>query len=191
MQRIVFDLAQTDNPDEAVGHARYVINADHWIGDWVLTDIVQKHVPTVDHPQVRTTKVIIRTDRYECPCCNTSLTALVRVICEGLMTDEWAEVQGLYRVDISPDHGRCKVVVEKLTGTKIHEGRCDLLPRKDYDANPEARQEIEEREKFFEELARQNPGRVLRVDGVETAEDMEQLARVGLAFAAQAEKDEK
>jgi hypothetical protein len=185
-QVIKFETQATKNPDEAVGHARYVINARKGIGMNVLEKIVEEHIPFVNHKEVQTDKTIIRTDRYECPCCPTDLSALVRVSCQGLVTDEWEKVKGLYRIDITPDHGACKVTVEKLSGEKIYQGRVDYLPRKDYEANPKSKKEIEDRNEFFNELAKENPGKVFFADGIETAEDLGNL--VGSAIEKFSEK---
>ena len=177
-QNIVFKTVATVNPDQAVGHGRYVENASTGIGMDVLQQIIHDHIPTVNNEQVTTIKAIIRTDRYECPCCNTDLVALVDVYCSGLVTSEWEVVRGLYRVTISPDHGDCRVHVEKLSGTIIYLGRTPYLPRKNYVADDAARSEIEERDAAFAEMARQNPGRVLSIDGIETAEDLASLVKV-------------
>ena len=92
-------------------------------------------VPVVAHNNVRTTKRVIRTDRYECPCCFTDLWALVLVACEGTWTRQWDDVEGLYRVAIYTDyksHLDCRVMVEKLSGTKVFVADHPRLPQKDY-----------------------------------------------------------
>lgn len=185
----MFDVVPTPNPDEAVGHARYVVNASTGIGMDVLQQIVKERIPVVNNDQVVTEKTITRTSRYECPCCNTDLAALVAVNCNGLYTKEWEAVMGLYRVSISPDHGNCKIVVEKLVGTTIYEGRtAGYLPQKDYDADPAARKEINDRDAAIAKLARENPGKVLRVGGIETGEDLANLAATAIkAFSGLAE----
>jgi len=177
-QHVKFAVAPTENPDGVVGHARYVSNSSNGIGMDVLAGIVEKYIPFVNNDQVVTHKEIIRTDRYECPCCNTSLTALVRVYCTGLMTPEWDEVSGLYEVSIEPAHGACEVTVMKLEGRTIHAGRTPYLPRKDYKADPKAREEIEEREAFLVDLARENPDNVLLVGGIETSDDLANLVKM-------------
>jgi hypothetical protein len=179
-QQVIFNVVPTADPDATIGHARYVVNASDGIGMDVLRQIVEQYIPTVENDEVRTTKEVIRTDRYECPCCNTDLVALVRVYCEGLVTKGWDAVEGLYRVRISPDHGNCRVAVEKLIGKTIYEGRTPYLPRKDYKADAAARKEIEDREAVFAEAAKTNPGRVLRVDGIETAQDLQNLANAAI-----------
>lgn len=177
-QTISFEVKPTQNPDEAVGHARCVINADSGIGMDVLLKVVEDHVPAVDHPEVQTCKTIIRTSRYECPCCNTDLTALVRVNCSGRVLESWNEVEGLYRVSIAPDHGKCEILVEKFSGATVFKGKTEgYLPRKDYESNPQAKAELEERDRFFTALAQRFPGRVMSVGGVETAEDLQNMVR--------------
>lgn len=58
-----------------------------------------KHIPVVNDGKTKTVKKIIRTEHRECGCCPTTLTALVQVECEnGVMTEEWKKVQGLYRI---------------------------------------------------------------------------------------------
>ena len=176
-QQVMFSVAPTADPNATIGHARSVVNASDGIGMDVLRKINEERIPIVESDEVYTTKEVIRTDRYECPCCNTDLTALVSVHCEGLVTKEWGVVQGLYRVIISPDHGGCKVTVEKLTGNTIYEGLTPYLPQKDYRADVAARKEIEDRNAAIAEMARKNPGRVFSVGGIETAQDLQDLAR--------------
>jgi len=175
---VVFNVKPTENPDETVSYSRYIINTSTGIGMDTLKDVVKKYVPIVDHDEVHTIKEIIRTDRYECPCCNTSITAIIYVSCEGLMTKEWSKVNGYYLIKIDPDHGGCKIVVEKLVGTKIHESRCVYLPKKDYATNPEVKKEIEERETFFKDEARKNPDKIVRVGGIGTEKDLAKLVTV-------------
>jgi len=175
-QNVTFNVVPTTNPDEAIGYARYVYNATTGIGMDVLKQIIEERVPVVNNDQVVTEKTIIRTARYECPCCNTDLTALVLGSCQGLMTEEWDSVEGLYRVSISPDHGNCAITVEKLTGTKIYEGRtAHYLPRPDFNANPTAKKEIDDRNRSLAELDRKNPGKVAFIGGIETGEDLGRL----------------
>ena len=176
-QKVIFGVVPSRDPDAVIGHARYVVNADSGIGMDVLRQIIAQHIPSVDHLKVCTTKEIVRTDRYECPCCHTDLSALVRVCCEGLVMEEWEKVSGLYKVGIYPDHGNCKVIIEKLSGTKIFEGRCDYLPSKDYHTDPVARKEIEDRYAAIAELAAKNPGKVMSVSGIETSEDLSNLVK--------------
>jgi len=175
MQKVMFNVTPTSNPDEAVGHARYVYNASNGIGMDILEKIVSEQIPAVDHPEVFTEKVIIYTSRYECPCCNTDISALVKVGCQGLVTKDWDSVEGLYSVKIYPDHGGCQVTVEKLSGSAIYRGRCEYLLRKDYESNSDAAKEIADRNKFFNEMAQKNPGKVLQVSGIETGEDLGNL----------------
>lgn len=178
MQKVIFNVSPTSNPDEAVGHARYVYNASTGIGMDTLEKIISEHIPFVNHPEVSTEKVVIYTSRYECPCCNTDLSALVRVYCQGVVTDDWKRVEGLYLVKIYPDHGGCKIAVEKLSGSEIYSGRCEYLPRKDYKSNSDAVKEITERNEFFNKMAQKNPGKVLQVSGIETGEDLGNLVRM-------------
>jgi hypothetical protein len=74
------------------------------------------------------------------------------------------------------------VTVEKLTGTKIHQGRCAYLPQKDYQSDPAAKKEIEDRDQLFTELEKRHPGQFLHVKGVETPEDMQSLVETSLEF---------
>lgn len=177
MQKVLFNVVPTANPDEAVGHARYVYNASNGIGMDILEKIVSEHIPFVDHPEVSTEKTIIHTSRYECPCCNTDLSALVEVRCQGLFISDWKKVEGLYSIMISPNHGGCDIKVEKLSGSSIYSGRCAYLPRKDYESNPDAAKEIADRYKFIDEIARKNPSKVLQVSGIETGGDLGNLIK--------------
>lgn len=131
-QIVKFDTIPTTNPDEAIDYARYVVNASTGIGMFTLEQIVKKHIPIVKNDEVLTIKKIIRTERYECPCCATDLTALVKVYCEGIVTDEWKKVEGLYEVSILPDSEGCGFSVKKLSRTTIDGGRISHLPRKSY-----------------------------------------------------------
>ena len=188
--KVRFCVEPTNNPDEAVGHSRYVSNISTGIGIDVLERIIEKHVPFVNNERVVTRREVIRTDRYECPCCPTDITALVRVYCEGLCTKEWDEVRGLYRVSISPDNEGCSVTVRKLSDEKIvYEGKTERLPKKDYLADPKARKEIEDRERGIEELARKNPNNFLLVDGVVTGDDLGNLVKEVVEIVE--EKDKK
>jgi len=176
-QKVTFEMAPTNNPDEAIGHSRYVYNTSTGIGIDVLEKIVSEHIPVVNHPKVLTEKRIIYTKRYECPCCNTDLSALVDVRCQGVFTNDWEKISGLYSVTIKPDHGECKVIVEKLSYSEIYNGRCEYLPQKDYKSNPVASEEIANRYKFIDEMARKNPERVLQASGIETGDDLKNLIK--------------
>ncbi len=167
-QQISFNLTPTINPDKAVGHARRVINASTGIGMKLLKKVVEEHVPFVDNDEVITNKTIIRTERYECPCCKTELNALVQVYCHGLVVKEWEKVQGLYRVSIFPCRGGCEVLVEKLSGKKIYQGRSNYLPRKDYKSNPEAQKEIKDRKSAIAEMVRR---RLILTQEIKTSGD--------------------
>ncbi len=175
---VTFDTDPTPNPDAIVGHSRHVVNVSTGIGMDVLRRIIEEHIPIVNHERVGTKKRVIRTSRYECPCCHTGLMALIEVECDGLMTgteQERRRVEGLYEIEIVPDHSGTKVTVRKFSGTEIFVGRAPYLPQKDYASNPEALQEMQERYNALKAFAQERPGSVLRVDGVETGDERDPI----------------
>jgi len=128
MQTLMFDTAPTAYRE---GASHHVVNASTGIGMRRLKQNIKRCIPVVNNNRVITRKRIIRTDRYECSCCGTTLTALIQVDCGGFGTFGRYTVQGLYKISMTPDRGRCKITVEKLSGTTIGEGRVgSSLPRK-------------------------------------------------------------
>jgi len=178
---ISFDLKQTKDPDKAVGHSRYVVNPENGIGIDELTKVIGDQIPVVDDIEAWTDKIVIRIDRYECPCCSTNITALIKVTCQGRVTPEWDEVEGLYQISMHGSVGHCEVSVSKLTKEVLHEGRGPELPRKDYKADEEAVAEITERDETLAEMARKNPAGVINAGAINTPEDMESLAQAAMS----------
>lgn len=134
----MFAMVPTRKPDGVVAYSRYIVNASTGIGMDMLKQIIEERIPIVNNNQAITKKEVIYTTRYECPCCNTSIEALVSVSCQGVyVPDESEKVRGLYRVRIDPNRGGCDITVEKLSSTTIYQGRSNYLPKKDYDADPE------------------------------------------------------
>jgi hypothetical protein len=132
-QRVIFDTTPTSNPDEAVDSSRNIVNASTGIGMDLLQQIIEDHIPIVDDEEVITIKEIIRTDRHECPCCDTSLIALVNVHCAGLYKpDEWKKVEDLYKIRILADRNSSQVTIDRLRKERIYKGRANLLPQKEY-----------------------------------------------------------
>lgn len=179
-QRVTFQTQPTENPDSVVDHARTVVNATSGIGMDELVRIVEEQVPFIDDSQVVTQKDIIFTSRYECPCCNTALWSIVDVSFQGLWSKAWDAMRGLYRISITPDHGKCRVRVERLHRTSVYEGECPYLPQKDYAGDPDVVASLQRRDEFFAQAVRDNPGRVVRVSGIETGEDLARLVEFGL-----------
>lgn len=147
-QEVRFDVTPTANPDEVVESQRFIVNTDHGIGMDFLKEIVTQHVPTLAEDFGKTTKKIIRTDRYECCCCDTQVRALVEVECQITLSlqaarfisdracSERDNAEGLYVVNIGRrlESGveNTSFTVEKLSGSEIYKGSCNPLPRKDY-----------------------------------------------------------
>ncbi|MBI2120649.1 MAG: hypothetical protein HYT94_03435 [Parcubacteria group bacterium] len=139
-QKIEFNIVPTENPDETVGSSRYVVNMATGLGIDVLKKIIEENIPIAKNSKTETVKTIIRTERYECPCCPVNITALVYVNCWGLITKECRAIEGLYEVEVYSRvgaHGSySEAYVKKLAGEIIYKGRTDGIPSKDYDANP-------------------------------------------------------
>jgi len=142
--RIEFDVWPTANHEEAIGHARNVVNVRTGIGIERLFSVIREHVPHAKNSGAYTKKIIIRTERYECPCCPTILQALVDVKCCGVHSEKWDEIEGLYLVTICED----KTIVAKMKQDIIWQGQTEALPKKDYN-NPKAKKEIAGRSKMF------------------------------------------
>ncbi|MDP1883749.1 MAG: hypothetical protein Q8L10_00080 [Candidatus Moranbacteria bacterium] len=177
IQIVKFDTNPTENPEEVISYSRNVVNASSGIGMNELKQVVEACIPWVKNDKTITYKIIIHTNRYECPCCNTDISALVRVHCEGAMVKECDGVNGLYVIGIHPDHGGCKVIVEKLSATIIYQGRSSYLPKKDYAADPKVHKDLEDKYASIAEIARKNPNRAILVDGIETREDLDGLVK--------------
>lgn len=136
-----FAIVPTPNPDEAVPHGRWVYNDSTGLGMDILLQVVKEHVPEVQNPEAFTTKRIIYTARYECPCCPTSIDAFVQVDCEGLYTEDTDRVVGLWSVSIyrrnhlyDPSKSEYKARIEKLVGRSEYECEYETkpIPKKDY-----------------------------------------------------------
>ena len=142
-QRVFFDIIPT-NPDQVQQHAYIMVNVTTGIGIDTLTKTIEERIPIVEEEDVLTSKKVVRTSRYACPCCQTILTALVEVNCSGPFSKKWNEVQGLYLIEIMDDFSRprCEVTVARLATEKMfYEGRCPHLPRENYVAvRPESDQ---------------------------------------------------
>jgi hypothetical protein len=96
------------------------------LGMDVLLDYIERAVPYSENEKTHTTKEILRVERYECPCCPTTLTAIVDVNFTGYVSKEDEETAGFYKVHI----GDTKNTVEKLESTLLHEEPSEGLPRK-------------------------------------------------------------
>jgi len=134
-QVVTFNVKPTENPDEVIQYADYVENASSGIGMDILKQIVEEHIPIVDCSEGVTTKEIIRTDRYECPCCATDISAIVRVDYNGgPYSKDVGNIKGLYLIDIYPNrkHTGCRISVNKLQSKQIYTGCCNYLAKKEY-----------------------------------------------------------
>ena len=60
-QEIKFIVTPTENPDGVVGHARTVVNFSCGLGIELLKDVIEKHIPIVNHDEV-TTFTMAQTD---------------------------------------------------------------------------------------------------------------------------------
>jgi hypothetical protein len=134
-QVIIFQNEATENPDAVIGYSRYVFNDNAGIGIEELKRELLSRIPPAQNPETKTLYRILYVERYDCPCCPTMLRALIDVGCEGLFTDEWREVTGMYEISFTAvmvADRHCNVSVNKLVPRTVSEGTALPLPRKDY-----------------------------------------------------------
>lgn len=125
-----FSTIRTKNHAEAVNYSRNVNNPITGIGINELKKIINKNIRQGEDDCESIS--ILHISRYECPCCPTSITAIIEYYYRGKENN----VDGLYKISIRPDSADISdnslVVIEKLSGTIIHRSEINKLPKKNY-----------------------------------------------------------